>query len=46
LKFVDFKADYHAGKLKGITASQANRPIELPNDYDQIRRHLDIAIPA
>ena len=42
----DFKADYHAGKLEGITASQANRPIELPNDYDQIRRRLDLAIPA
>ena len=38
LKFADFKADYHAGKLSGITATQANRPIEVPNDYDQIRR--------
>jgi len=46
LKFTDFKADYHAGKLAGIAATQANRPIELPNDYDQIRRRLDLAIPA
>ena len=46
LKFTEFKADYHAGKLKGIAASQANRPIDLPNDYDEIRRHLDLAIPA
>src|SRR6478752_7187333 len=46
LKFTDFKADYHAEKLAGITASQPNRPIELPNDYDQIRRQLDLAIPA
>ena len=46
LKFTDFKADYHAGKLAGIASTQANRPIELPNDYDQIRRHLDLAIPA
>jgi len=46
LKFADFKADYHAGKLPGIVASQANRPIEVPNDYDQIRRQLDLAIPA
>ena len=46
LKFADFKAAYHAGKLEGIASSQANRPIEVPNDYDQIRRHLDVAIPA
>ena len=46
LKFVDFKAAYHASALEGITPSQANRPIELPNDYDQIRRRLDLAIPA
>ena len=46
LKFADFKADYHAGKLPGIRCTQANRPIELPNDYDQIRRELDLAIPA
>ena len=32
--------------LAGIASTQANRPIELPNDYDQIRRHLDLAIPA
>jgi len=46
LKFVDFKAGYHASALPGIASTQANRPIELPNDYDQIRRHLDLAIPA
>jgi threonine synthase len=46
LKFTDFKAGYHASALPGIASTQANRPIELPNDYDQIRRHLDVAIPA
>jgi threonine synthase len=46
LKFADFKADYHAGKLSGIASTQANRPIEVPNDYDQIRRQLDLAIRA
>ncbi len=46
LKFADFKADYHAGKLAGIASTQANRPIEVANDYDEIRRHLDMAIPA
>ena len=46
LKFTDFKVGYHAGRLPGIASTQANRPIELPNDYDQIRRRLDLAIPA
>jgi threonine synthase len=46
LKFTDFKAGYHAGTLEGISSPRANRPIELPNDYDQVRRHLDLAIPA
>ena len=32
--------------LEGISATRANRPIELPNDYDQVRVHLDRAIPA
>jgi threonine synthase len=46
LKFVDFKAGYHESALAGIRSTAANRPIELPNDYDQVRRHLDLAIPA
>jgi threonine synthase len=46
LKFTDFKAGYHAGTLAGISSTRANRPIELPNDYDEVRRHLDLAIPA
>ena len=33
-------------RSRGLPRTQANRPIELPNDYDQIRRHLDVAIPA
>jgi len=46
LKFTDFKAGYHAGSLAGISSTRANRPIELPNDYDEVRRHLELAIPA
>lgn len=45
LKFTDFKAGYHAGQLEGITASAANRPIDLADDYDQVRRALDHALP-
>jgi len=46
LKFADFKANYHADRLEGITAHVANRPVELPNDYDGVRRALDAAMPA
>jgi hypothetical protein len=27
-------------------ASAANAPIELPNDYDAVRRRLQAAVPA
>jgi threonine synthase len=46
LKFADFKAGYHAGTLPGIETTGANRPVELPNDYDEVRRQLDRAFPA
>jgi threonine synthase len=35
LKFTDFKI-----------ASSGNTPIELPNDYDAVRRALESAVPA
>ena len=35
LKFIDFK-----------TTTQTNLPLELPNDYDAVRRALDLARPA
>jgi threonine synthase len=35
LKFTDFKV-----------ASSGNPPIELPNDYDAVRRALETAVPA
>jgi threonine synthase len=41
LKFTDFKVGYHAGTLPGIASRYANPPMELPNDYDQVRRALD-----
>jgi len=37
LKFTDFKRRYHEGKLRGMTARYANRPVELPADYTQAR---------
>ena len=40
LKFVDFKVDYHADKLPGVEPQLANRPVELPGDYDAVARAL------
>ena len=38
LKFTDFKLGYHRGALPDITARFANHPVELPNDYDAVRK--------
>jgi len=38
LKFTDFKVGYHEGKLPGVPVSRyANRPVEVPNNYDKVR---------
>jgi threonine synthase len=41
LKFADLKVAYHTGTLAGVTTRWANPPIELPDDYDAVRRALD-----
>jgi threonine synthase len=41
LKFSEFKTAYHTGTLSGIPARHANPPVELPNDYDAVRRAID-----
>jgi threonine synthase len=41
LKFTDFKVRYHDRALDGMTAPYANRPVELPDDYDAVRRAID-----
>ena len=38
LKFTDFKLDYHRASVAGLQPQLANTPIELPNDYDAVRR--------
>ncbi len=43
LKFTDFKVGYHTSSLAGIAAKRANKPVELPNDYDAVRRAIDTA---
>jgi threonine synthase len=44
LKFTEFKVRYHEGALRGVVARHANRPVELANDYDQVRRAIDRAM--
>jgi threonine synthase len=44
LKFTDFKVRYHDRALDGVAAPYANRPVELPNDYDSVRRAIDAAV--
>jgi threonine synthase len=41
LKFADLKVAYHTGTLSGVTPQYANPPVELPEDYDAVRRALD-----
>ena len=45
LKFPEFKQAYHAGALPGVPSRDANPPVELPNDYDAVRRAID-RLPA
>src|SRR5262249_41205821 len=41
LKFADFKLQYHERRLEGVTPQDTNKPVELPNDYDAVRRAID-----
>ncbi len=40
LKFTDFKLRYHEGTLP-LPSRLANRPVQVDNDYDQVRRTID-----
>ncbi len=41
LKFTDFKLGYHERRLPDVPAAHANMPVELPDDYDAVRRAID-----
>jgi threonine synthase len=41
LKFAEFKVGYHAERLNGVQPALANPPIDLPNDYDAVRRAVE-----
>jgi len=44
LKFSEFKVGYHRGTLEGVSSRHANLPVELPADYEAVRRAIDAAI--
>jgi len=41
LKFSEFKVGYHRGALEGVEARHANLPVDLPADFDAVRRAID-----
>ena len=41
LKFADVKVAYHTGTLAGVTPAYPNRPVELSDDFDAVRRAID-----
>jgi len=40
LKFSEFKVGYHRGTLEGVSPRHANLPVELPADFDAVRRAI------
>jgi threonine synthase len=44
LKFTDFKVKYHEGELPGVQPKYANKPVELPPEYDAVVEAIDKAI--
>ncbi len=45
LKFVDFKVDYHQERIKDVSSGLANKPVELPGDYDSVLKSLSSSLP-
>jgi threonine synthase len=41
LKFSEFKVGYHRGTLEGVDSKHANLPVDLPADFDAVRRAID-----
>ena len=44
LKFTDFKLGYHQLSLTDVAPRYANLPVDLPNDYDAVRRAVDATV--
>jgi hypothetical protein len=44
LKFTDFKVRYHEDRIEGVTSKYSNQPVQLANEYDQVKRAVFSAI--
>jgi len=44
LKFTDFKVGYHNSTLPDVVSRYRNPPVELPADYDTVRRTIDESV--
>lgn len=38
LKFVEFKIGYHKNELKGVVPEYSNMPVELPDNYETVKK--------
>ena len=38
LKFTEFKVQYHQGRIEGVASRYANRPFELPADFNAVEK--------
>ncbi|MEM9193013.1 MAG: pyridoxal-phosphate dependent enzyme, partial [Myxococcota bacterium] len=45
LKFTEFKIRYHENSIAGVDSRTPNRPLELPNDYGDVRRAVLGSLP-
>ncbi len=46
LKFTDFKVRYHEGRIPGVASLSRNQPVELPNDFEAVKRAVLSAIES
>jgi threonine synthase len=46
LKFVDFKIRYHENRIADFESRLANKPVELPNSYEAVKRTVFTAIDS
>jgi len=44
LKFTDFKVRYHESRIEGVDSLYPNRPVQLPNEYDKVKRAVFSAL--
>lgn len=46
LKFTQFKIRYHEDRIPEVSSKHRNTPIELPNDYEAVKRAVFEGVPS